>query len=146
MNVALHAEDVPAIEPAALGCVPADDVGRLIFRTDPSAGWLQSPWPIDRIWRANQPESDPSAVVDLATGPARLEIRRRGDVVTLQGLEPSDFAFRAALGAGATLEAATEAALGQDPGFDLAAALQAVLGDALVASFMLEPGEGSGPE
>src|SRR5262245_8997962 len=49
MNAVLHADDVPAIEPAALACVPAEDVGRLVFRTDPSAAWLESRWPVDWI-------------------------------------------------------------------------------------------------
>ncbi len=39
------------------GAVASDDVGRLVLQLDPSASWLDSPWPVDRIWRANQPES-----------------------------------------------------------------------------------------
>ena len=82
MNAALHAEEAAPIEPAALGAVPADDVGRLIFRLEPSAAaWLRSRWPVDRIWQANQPDADPDAAVDLAAGGVMLEIRRQDDVV-----------------------------------------------------------------
>ena len=68
MNLATHAEDSAPIAPATLGRVPPDDVGRVVLRVEPSASWLRSPWPIDRIWRANQPGSDPAGTVDLAAG------------------------------------------------------------------------------
>jgi len=142
MNAALHAEDVPAITPAALGAVPPEDVGRLVVRTDPSASWLRSPWPVDRIWRANQPGADPEATVDLAAGGAMLEIRRRQDVVTLRRIEGPELAFRAGLGSGATLETAAEAAMAEDPRFDLTEAFRALLGEALLTGFALAPQEG----
>jgi hypothetical protein len=145
MNVALHAQDARAIEPAALGEIPAENAARLVFGVDPSATWLRSPWPVDRIWRANQPDADPEILVDLATGPVHLEIRREDDHVTLRRLEPADFAFRAALGAGATFEAAAGAALAEEPDFDLAAALRALLGKGLLTQFALAPTEGDSP-
>jgi hypothetical protein len=143
MNRALLADDVSAFEPAALGGVPPDDVGRVVLRTEPSASWLESPWPVDRIWQANQPTSDPGAVVDLTAGPARLEIRRQGDVVVFRGLEPGEFAFRAALGAGETLATAADCARAENPGFELTAALRAVLGEVLVTGFTVQAGEPS---
>jgi hypothetical protein len=145
MNAALHAEDVPPIDPAALGAVPPEDVGRVVVRTDPSASWLRSPWPVDRIWQANQPGADPEAQLDLAEGGAPLEIRRREDVVTLRRLGRPEFAFRAGLGAGATLETAADAALKEDPGFDLTEALRALLGEALVVGLRLAPEDGASP-
>ena len=142
MNAALHAEDVPPIAPAALGAAPTEDVKRLVVRTDPSASWLRSPWPVDRIWQANQPGADPEARVDLAEGGAHLEIRRREDVVTVRRLERPEFAFRAALGAGATLETAADAALTEDPSFDLTEALRALLGESLLTRVALAPEDG----
>jgi hypothetical protein len=145
MNVALHAEESRAMEPAVLGEVQAEDVGRLVFRVDPSAAWLRSPWPVDRIWRANQPGVDPGAIVDLTAGPVRLEVRRRDDHVTLRAVVPADFALRSALGAGATLEAAADAATAEDPGFDLAASLRTLLEEGLLTGFRLRPEEGEPP-
>jgi hypothetical protein len=132
MNVSLHAEDVPPIAPAALGAVPPEDVGRLVVRTDPSTAWFRSLWPVDRIWLANQPGSEPEAQVDLAEGAAFLEIRRREDVVTVRRLERPEFAFRSELGAGTTLETAADAALREDPGFDLTEALRTLLAEGLL--------------
>jgi hypothetical protein len=139
MNLALHAEDVPPLAPAALAAVVPNDVSGLVFRLDPSAAWLRSPWPLDRIWRANQADADPETTVDVATGGVRLEVRRHDETVTLRQLEEAPFAFRAALGQGSTLEAATDAALAVTPCFDLTAALQALLQEGLVTGFTCAP-------
>ena len=139
MNVALHAEDPPPIPRTALAAVPSDDVGRLVLRMDPAAAWLESAWPIDRIWLANQPDADPDVPVDLAAAAVRLQIRRRDDVVGLRRLEAAQFAFRAGLGQGATLEVAAEDAVAQDPAFDLTAALRALLDETLLVGCTLDP-------
>jgi hypothetical protein len=139
MNTALHAEDVPAMTLAALAAVPPKDVGRLALRFDPSAAWLRSPWPVDRIWRANQAGADPDAVVDLAAGEAQLEVRRQDEAVSLRRLQSAEFAFRAALGRGSTLEMATDAALAEDSAFELTGALRALLDEALLVGFTLVP-------
>jgi hypothetical protein len=104
MNAALHAEDATSIAPAALAGIPPGDAGRLTFQLDPSAAWLRSPWPIDRVWRANQPEADPEAFVDLAGGGVMLEVRRRDGVVTFRHLQPGELTFRSALDAGTSPE------------------------------------------
>jgi hypothetical protein len=139
MNAALHAADVPAMAAGALAAVPPADVGRLVFRLDPSAAWLRSPWPIDRVWQANQAGADPDALVDLAAGEARLEIRRQGDRVSFRRLEAAAFAFRAGLGRGSTLEVAADAALAEDEAFDLTAALRALLDETLLVGFSFVP-------
>jgi hypothetical protein len=136
MQSALHAEDATPLAPAALARIPHEAVGRLTFRLDPTAAWLESPWPIDSIWRANQPDADPDITVDLDAGGVRLEIRRQADdVVAMRRLEPAEFALRSALGAGASLETAAETAATADPDFDLAEALRALLGEALLVGF-----------
>jgi hypothetical protein len=145
MNRVLHAQGAPAIQPATLGAVDADRVGRLVFRTDPAAAWLRSPWPVDRIWRANQPDADLSPTVDLATGPVRLEIRRRDGRVTIRRLEPAEFTFRAALGARTTLEAAVDAATTEDPYFDLQEAIRATLAEELLTGLTIEADEQGSP-
>jgi hypothetical protein len=138
MNVALHADEVPAMARTALGTVPETDVGRLVLGLDPSAAWLRSPWPVDRIWRANQDSADPETVIDLCAGPVCVEVRRQGEAVAFRPLESAECAFRAGLRQGLTLEAAAEAALAEDPGFDLGAAVRALLDEALVTGFRLD--------
>jgi hypothetical protein len=139
MNAVLHAEERPPIDRAALAILPAEAVGRLTLLIDPGAAWLRPDWPVDRIWRANQPDAAPGTTVDLSEGRVRLEIRRRADVVTLSRLDVALFAFRAALGHAQTLETAAEAALAEDSDFDLAAAVRALLDEALVVGIRLDP-------
>jgi hypothetical protein len=77
--------------------------------------------------------------VDLAEGEALLEIRRLEDVVAFRGLVPPEFAFRAALGAGATLEAAADSAMATDPAFDLSQAIRSLLGEKMLVGLTLAP-------
>jgi hypothetical protein len=134
MNVALHAPDADALDPACLVDVAAEDMPRLTFAVDPSVSFLDSPWPVERIWRANQDgaSSDP---VDLASGDVRLEVRRAGDVATVRALAAADYALRTALTRGGTLEDAAAAALGADSRFDLTTALHALLDERIFTGF-----------
>jgi hypothetical protein len=134
LSAALHAPDVDAVDPASLADVAAEDMPRLTFAVDRSVSFLASPWPVERIWRANQDGAagDP---VDLASGGVRLEVRRAGDVATVRSLAAVDYALRTALARGNTLEDAAAAALGVDPHFDLTAALHAMLDERIFTSF-----------
>ncbi|HSF05204.1 MAG TPA: DNA-binding domain-containing protein [Methylomirabilota bacterium] len=140
MNVAEHAGDVVTLDGRALRSVETADIPRLRFIFDPSLALLASPWPIDRIWRANQPDAA-DGTVDLAAGGARLEVRRVVDDVVFRSLEPAPWAFRSALAAGRALEAAAAAALTLDAGFDLAGALRELLADGVLTAFTLPPEE-----
>jgi hypothetical protein len=136
MSAALHAPDVDAMDPACLAHVAAEDMPRLTFSVDPSVSLLASPWPVDRIWRANQDEDGASGgPVDLASGGVRLEVRRAGDVATVRALTPADHALRTALARGRTLEDAAAEALAVDPQFDLTVALHALLDERIFTGF-----------
>ena len=99
------------------------------------------PWPVDRIWRANQPGADPDATVDLAAGGAWLEVRRFEDEPAFRRLAPAAYAFRAALAEGRPLAAAAEAGLAGDPAFDLTLALHDLFRDGLPVGFAVAPPE-----
>ena len=132
LNVALHAPDSVALEPATLQALDSRALARLTLRLDASVTLLESPWPVDAIWRANQPEAD--GVVDVSGGAVRLQIRRLGDDVVFGPLAPGTFAFRAALAVGGTLEDAVERALDAEPGFDLASEIRALLDERVLAA------------
>jgi hypothetical protein len=131
MDAALWA---PEARPFDRTVLANDDVHALTFRLDPSVTLLRSSWPVDQLWRANQVDADPDTTVDLDSGGALLEIRRLGDDVVFRRLAPAVFAFREALARGATLEAAVTAALGTADGFDVAAAVTALLDDAVLVA------------
>jgi hypothetical protein len=128
MNTALNAEEAIS----ALRGLPAEAIAGVTLRLDPSLTLLSSPWPVDRIWRANQPGADPEALLDLRTGGVCLEVRRIGDDVVWRTLPPAEHAFRAALAAAQTLEQAADAALAIEAGCDIAAALHTLFGEGLV--------------
>ena len=125
-----------------MGGTAPEDTPHLRFALNPALGLLESPWPVDRIWRANRAESRESAPtseapIDLAEGGVRLEIDRQGEAVVMRTLAAADLAFRRALGAAEPLEQAAEPAFEIDEGFDLAAALAGLFRENLVVAVTL---------
>ena len=135
LNEALHADDLAPLDRAPLRRLDPAHVETLTFQFDPSVTLLTSPWPIDLIWRANQPDADPEATVDLTHGGVRLEVRRLGDDVAFRRLEPAAYVFRRALFEGDTLDAAARKAGAEDATFDPAAALRALFEENVLRGF-----------
>ena len=126
MNVARHAPDADPLEPDALRALPA-------VALHPSLTLLRSPWPIDAIWRANQPGAA-ATTVEVEAGGARLQVWRAGDEVVFRALPAADFAFREALGRTGGLQAAAEAALRVERDADLAALVRGLLDERLLVA------------
>ena len=100
----------------------------------PSLQLVQSQWPIERIWRVNQPDGDNDEVIDLDTGGARLLVFRRGDRVIISGIDESDYAFLDAIVRGARLTEATRAGRRVAPWFDSAATLDFLFTEGLIVN------------
>ena len=132
MNAALHAPDAIALEPDALRALDPRALARLKLRFEPSVTLIKSAWPVDAIWRANQPGAD--GVVDLGAGAVRIEVRRLREDVVFRALPPGRFAFRAAVAAGRSLEDAVEGALDAEPGFDLAGEIRALIDERVLTA------------
>ena len=111
MNVALHAPDAAPIERVALSLRPR-------IALHPSVTLLQSPWPVDAIWRANQPGAIDDRV-DLSAGGVRLQVWRAGDAVLFRSLSPAEVVLRGAIMRTGSLEAASAEALAVDADTDL---------------------------
>lgn len=122
LNVAAHAPEATPVSPAGLNAVTAGDAPNLVFRLDPSLGFLESAWPVDLIWHANQLDADPDLAIDLNCGGATLEVRRTGEAVGFRRIDSATFRFRRMLAGGHRLEAATETALAADSCFEFTAA------------------------
>jgi hypothetical protein len=135
INSALHAPAEAPLDVADLGHLEASDYPWLIFALQPAHRLIESAFPIDRIWHLNKPGAMEEGSVDLGAGGCRLEIRQSGEDVVFRPLESGEFALRAALARGRTLEAAVDAALAQDPPFDMAPALRRLFGEGLVIRF-----------
>lgn len=132
---AVLAADADPLQPASLRGVAPDDAPRLMFHLQPSHAYLSSPWPIDRIWRANQPGIDME--VDIESAGVLIEVRRHGGDAEMRILPAGDFAFRAALAAGQALALAAEAASAADDKFDATTALARLFNDGAVAAFKI---------
>lgn len=132
VKAALRAEPAPALPRSALTGSPEQDAPNLVLTLQPSLRLVESRWPIDRIWRANQADADPDATIDLDAAGARLKVYRQGDRVVIEGIEASVYAFLQAVARGAQLEDAAAAASGIDLMFDLPATLQVLIDDGLI--------------
>ncbi len=135
LHAAIHAEDVAPLDPAQLRRLPQKALSTLTLRLDPSVTILSSRWPIDRIYRVNQPDAPPGVVVDVAVGGVQLEVRRMGDDAVFRVLDRPTHAFRRALADGHCLEGAAAAALALDDSFDLASALRALFAEHLPVGY-----------
>src|SRR5437660_1664772 len=98
-----RAESAVTLDPRWLSAVPPGELARLKLRLHPSLSLLESPWPIDQIWRANQPGADPEATVSLDAGAVRLEICRLEDCVVFRPMTPGTYAFERAFATGLDL-------------------------------------------
>ncbi len=106
----LTREDLSAIEPERLlGLKLSLAVGSTL---------IESPHPIDRIWRAARPDG-PDEPISLEEGPAALLVLRGEDDAGFLTLGPAEAAFILSLGAGGSLEEASRSAFAREPGFDL---------------------------
>ena len=135
IHIAARVRDSAPLPPRALATVPPNEAAYIAFRLQPSLSYLASAWPIDVIWQANQ--ENEVAAVDLASGGARLEIRRAEDGVAWRRLDAATFAFRTALVDRLVLAAAMASATLQDPAFDVAAAVQHLFAERLVVAYRL---------
>lgn len=132
LNVALHAAEARPFTPDELAAVAPAALEHLVLRLEPSVRLLASRWPVDAIWRANQPGA--TVTVDVDAGGVELEVRRVGDDVVFRALPAGTFALRAALGADRTLADAVDAALTVDPALDVAGEVRALIEDGVLAA------------
>lgn len=122
-----HEADAQPLDATRLASVPADRQPWLRLKPHPATRFVASDYPVLRIWQTNQPGASPEAVA-LDEGGVRLIVARREGEVEMRLLGAAEDRWLRALASGADLEAATLAAFGVDPGFDLPACLARHLG------------------
>jgi len=123
---------------AALGAIPADRVTAQRFALDPSCRFVVSSHPVLRIWQVHQPEFEGDPAVAFDGRIDRLLVRREGEGVTIERLPDGDFALLCALGGGADLACALDAATSADGLFDLGTALRAFIANRTLAGLLPE--------
>lgn len=118
---AYHAADAPPLTPEALPTLAADPA-RARLGLHPSLRLFEAPCAAVTIWAANQPGAE-AREIDATPHEAALVLRDRADTVQVLAATAGDLVFIAALGQGAPLLAAAQAALAQAPGHDAGALL-----------------------
>lgn len=117
-----------------LAQLPPASHAALQLRLHSAARLIASPYPILRIWTANQPDAEAQESIDVSAGGESVLIHRTPAGVFLRPLEHMEFRFLAALDAGIALGPAADAALSRDHSFDLAAVLRRAFTHQLFAS------------
>jgi hypothetical protein len=132
---AYHAADAVPLDAGAFAALDADAVGGLRIELHPAAEIVRSPHPIVTIWAMNSGER-PLAAIEDWRGEDALVVRPVLEV-EVRLLLPGGAAFLLALAAGRPLAEAAEAALADDPRFDLTDNLAGLIGWGLVRSVIL---------
>ena len=135
----LVAEESEPLDPAALRAVPLEHYGTLRLSLRSACRLLDSPFPILRIWEANQPESAASELISLDSAPDLLLVCRTTGRLRLHRLEPGHYRLLASFAAGLGLEEALAASLACDPRFDLGAALWRCIEHRVLARMTFHP-------
>lgn len=138
LNQARHAADGPRLRAEALAPLQDDGLSAAVLTLHPSVRLVASAYPVDRIWRANQPDADPDGAIALDDGGRRLLVHRDGDDdVAWCPLVAGDFAFVSALAEGLPLGKAWTRAAAADAQFDGGRALSGLIAAGVLAGFHL---------
>lgn len=134
---AYHAADATPLGAEHFAALDADALGAIRIDLHPSVEIVRSPYPIVTIWAMNSGEQELAAIEHWRGEDA--VICRPYLEVEVRALPPGGAAFLTALAAGSALGEAAEAALADDPNFDLAGNLAGLIGSG-VARDIAVPG------
>lgn len=132
---AYHAADATPFDADALATLPPDRLMAAGLAFAPAVAVVTSPWPIHGIWRSNTEAGAPPP----GTGPEAVLITRPHFDPVLTVIGPAEVAFVLAIGDGAGLGDATQAATGIDAGFDLTRTLGLLLAQGAVTTVKERP-------
>ncbi len=118
------AGEAEPLSPDAFAHVDPEDYERLVLDFHPACRFVQSRYPIVRIWRANQAETLSDEVIDLDAGGDDVLVLRTPECIEFHRLPPGRFALFEALSRGENLGAALERAQQAESEFDVGAALR----------------------
>jgi hypothetical protein len=119
-----YAADAEAIDALQLSVVALERLSVLRFNLHPAVQLLSSPYPVTRIWSANQFHSEPAEQIDLDAGAELILLQRVVGSVEITLLPPVEYVWLVALRDGHCLDAAIEAAYSVTDAFDLASCLE----------------------
>lgn len=115
---AYHGQDSIPLSPEKLQSFPPERMAEISFNLHPTSQFLQSDFPVDQIWSANQEKAEDQEI-DLGQGGAFLQVIRPELDVEVRQLSEGAFTFLVACRNGSTLGEAYEAAVSREPQLDL---------------------------
>ncbi len=117
-NEAYNGADRAPLPPEKLQSFPPDRMAEICFTLHPTSRLIESAYPIDAIWSANQEGADEQEV-DLGQGKVFLQVIRPDQDVEVRQLTQGAFMFLQACEEGVNLGAAYESAVAMEPELDL---------------------------
>jgi Putative DNA-binding domain len=132
---AYHAADAAPVEADQFAMLDGEAAGGLRIHTHPSIEIVRSQFPIVTIWAMNSGEMELAPIEDWR-GEDALVARPHLDV-QVRTLPPGGAAFLLALAAGQSLGEAAEAAVADDPDFDLTCNLAGLIGSGLARDIIV---------
>jgi hypothetical protein len=132
-TTAYHAMEAGALKPEQFSTLSNESFSSLKLSPHPSIQLLESPYPVYRIWTANQSDQ-PDELIALDEGPSRLVVIRPDQDVQVREVGLGEFHFIQALCDSDTIGNAYEHALSIDPEFDLQRFIQQHLLDGTFSS------------
>jgi len=118
------AAEADALSPDAFAGIAPEHYERLTFTFHPACRFVQSRYPIVKIWRANQPETLSDETIDLDSGGDNVLMLRTPECVEFHRLPAARFALFEALARGESLGVAFDRAQAVESDFDVGAALR----------------------
>ena len=136
-HCAYFAPDAATLDINQLAQTPPEQYPKLILHTHPACHVVRSPYPISAIWHAHQPGAPDDFHIDLDSGPSRVLVSRKEDVVHVSELQAGDAEWLLSIQSGATFGTATAATLENYPDFDLQACLLSLMSQGVFTKFDL---------
>ncbi len=139
-HTAFHAAGAAPLDSARLASIPIEQMGALGFKLHPAVTFLSSPYPLLQIWQVNQPDyadNGGDAQIDWETPAAHFVVYRREFEVLIQKLSAGEHAFLMAVATKQPLEEALEAAMTEDPDFNLQGFLSTCVQSHIINDFEL---------
>jgi hypothetical protein len=109
LHRARHAADAPPLDPAGLSALPEAQRAEIAFGLAPGTALVDSAYPVDRIWEANQPGIAGDTTVCLDAGPARLVVARGPKGASFWRVSPAELELFTGFARGLPLWRAAEA-------------------------------------
>ncbi|WP_371868479.1 MNIO family bufferin maturase [Duganella margarita] len=133
LHRAHYAPQADGLSAAQLAAIAPDQIEEATFRLHPAVQLLASRWAVVPLWLAHQPGSDVAFPQEMAAPSQALVARPQWQPVLLP-LDAAAYAALQVLAQGGTFGAALDAAFELDEAFDVAAALQQWLAQAVLAA------------